>query len=58
MKIPYQLKVVPAIPPGDRHKIEDALRRLGYHIVGGGQMVDGSWSDISFNNERKGRDKL
>ncbi len=47
----YKLRIKPAIPPEDRHKIEDALKELGYDVRGGVQMVDGSESDVSFDKE-------
>ena len=49
----YLLTIKPAIPVEDRHKIEDALKALGYKWTGGGTMVDGSSSDISFFKEVK-----
>ena len=45
------LTIKPAIPPEDRHKLEDALKQLDYDVWGGGQMVDGSECDISFDKE-------
>ena len=45
----YFLTIKPALEPGKRHKIQDALEELGYHVSGGGQMVDGSECDISFD---------
>ena len=47
----FVLNIDPAIPPVHRHKLEDALKLLGYEVTGGGQMVDGSSSDISFRKE-------
>ena len=49
----YRLKIKPAIPPGHRHKIEDALKKQGYSVHGGGTDTDGSECDVSFS--RKGR---
>jgi len=54
----YRLFIEPGIPPEHRHKIEDVLKKLGYHIVGGGQMLDGSESDISFDDTEDGKEKL
>ena len=48
----FRLEIKPAIEPATRHKIEDVLKKEGFSIIGGGQMVDGSASDISF--EKKG----
>ena len=45
----YSLIVTPAIDPGERHKIEDALKALGYKITAGGTTVDMSECDISFS---------
>ena len=45
------LTIKPAIPPGDRHKIEKVLKEMGYDWHGGGQMTDGSESDISFDSK-------
>ena len=47
----YLLTIKPAIDPGERHKLQDALKKLGYDVSGGGQMVDGSQSDISFRGK-------
>jgi len=47
----FNLKIKPAIPPEDRHKIEDALKESGYSVWGGGQTVDGSECDITFDKE-------
>ena len=47
----YLLTIKPALEPEKRHKIEVALKKLGYVICGGGQMVDGSTCDISFEDK-------
>ena len=47
----YILTIKPAIPPKDRHKLEDALRKLGYSVWGGGQTMDSSKCDISFDKK-------
>ena len=47
----YILKIRPALEPGERHKIEDKLKELGYHISGGGTHMDMSECDISFDKE-------
>ena len=47
----FFLEIKPAIKPEDRHKIEDALKTAGYDVHGGGQMIDGSSSDVSFSKE-------
>ena len=50
----FRLIITPAIRPEDRHEIEEALRKLGYDVTGGGTMIDMSHCDISF---RKGEAK-
>lgn len=47
----YKLKIEPAISPRTRHMIEGVLKESGYSLIGGGQMVDGSSSDISFERD-------
>ncbi len=47
----YKLEIKPAIPPGERHKIEDALKSLGFDIHGGGMHTDLSACDITFSGE-------
>ncbi len=44
----HHLTIEPALPPGQRHLLEDTLRALGYHVIGGGGFLDGSQCDISF----------
>ncbi len=48
----YILTIKPAIPPKDRHKLEDTLRQLGYDVRSGGQMVDDSECDVSFDKKQ------
>lgn len=48
-KIKYTLKISPAIPPQDRHKIENVLEKIGYHVWGGGTNTDDSECDITFD---------
>ena len=48
----HRLTITPGIPPGHRHGIEDVLKTLGYFIVGGGQMINGAESDISFDDPK------
>jgi len=45
----YLMTIKPALEPTERHKIQDAMKKLGYDVSGGGQMLDGSECDISFN---------
>ena len=47
----YNLVITPALPAEVRHKIEDALKALGFHVSGGGAFTDGSSCDISFEEE-------
>jgi len=49
----HNLTIRPAIPPVHRHEIEHVLTKLGYKWIGGGQMIDGSESDISFESLSK-----
>ena len=44
----YKLEIIPAVEPAVRHRIEDVLGESGFDVIGGGQMMDGSASDISF----------
>jgi len=48
----YILRIKPAIIPAKRHKIEDTLKKMGYHIIGGGTNKDMSICDISFEGPR------
>ena len=45
------LEIKPAIKPEERHRIQDCLKDMGYHISGGGTDVDMSSCDISFYRE-------
>lgn len=47
----YILEVKPALPVKKRHELEDKLKEMGYKVSGGGQMMDGSLSDISFEDK-------
>ena len=44
----YLLRICPALLPAERHKIENALKALGYGVSGGGTNTDLSECDISF----------
>ena len=46
----HSLTIKPAIPPEQRHEIEDVLEKMGYHVIGGGSHTDMSKCDISFND--------
>jgi hypothetical protein len=46
----FKLEIKPAIRVTIRHKIEDLLKEEGYNIIGGGTHLDGSKSDISFED--------
>ena len=35
-EIRFKFVITPAIPPEERHQIQDALKKLGYKITGGG----------------------
>ena len=45
----YRLTIKPALKPGERHKIEDVLKKLGYEVHGGGTYTDMSECDVSFS---------
>ena len=47
----HRLTIKPAIPVVVRHKVEDALRTLGYTVIGGGTHADTSSCDISFDSD-------
>ena len=49
--IQYVLTIRPAIFPRERHQLENTLKSMGYHVMGGGSCVDGSECDISFYKE-------
>jgi len=49
----YILTIKPAIPPKDKHRIQDLLTVLGYDVHGGGINMDLSCCDISFSKEEK-----
>ena len=46
----YLMEIKPALEVTKRHRLEDCLKELGYHVSGGGQMLDGSVCDISFDD--------
>ena len=48
----YSLQIIPAIEPEIRHKIEDLLVAEGFDVIGGGQSVDMSGADISFEGRK------
>jgi len=47
----YILEIKPALEPAERHRIQDCLTKLGYHVSGGGTCTDMSSCDISFSAE-------
>lgn len=49
----FSLEIKPAIPPEERHKIEDVLKSMGYNVWGGGTHTDMSACNISFEVEEK-----
>lgn len=51
----FKMRIEPAIPTKDRHELETTLKMLGYRLTGGGQDVNGSASDISFNLKEEGK---
>ena len=42
------MEIKPALLPEERHLIEQNLKQLGYHVIGGGTDTDMSSCDISF----------
>lgn len=46
----YLMEIKPALEVTKRHRLEDKLKELGYHVSGGGQMMDRSVCDISFDD--------
>ena len=48
----FKLKITPAILPKERHQIQDALKKLGYKVTGGGTHTDMSECDISFQDNK------
>jgi len=46
----YTLRIKPAIQPSERHEISKVLRKMGYHIIGGGTNTDMSICDIGFES--------
>ena len=49
----YKLVIKPAIETTDRHQIERLLEEMEYEVEGGGQMIDGSSCDITFEKVEK-----
>lgn len=49
----YRLEIKPAIPPEQRHKLEDALKSMGYHWHGGGTHTDMTACDITFDDDAR-----
>lgn len=47
----FKLEITPALVPSERHQIEDQLKKMGYHVLGGGTSVDMSACDVSFENK-------
>jgi hypothetical protein len=45
------LVITPGINPKTRHRIENVLEEDGYKVIGGGQFVNLSRSDISFERD-------
>ncbi|MEM6259964.1 MAG: hypothetical protein AAGI37_16955 [Planctomycetota bacterium] len=51
----YEINITPGMPPSKRHAFEDKfdvfLERYGGEVTGGGGMLDGSASDLTFEVE-------
>ena len=54
----HKLVITPAVDIGVRHSIQDLLKTAGFKVSGGGQMMDGSSSDISFEVPNQHTDKI
>ncbi len=52
-EITFVLTVEPAIDVEVRHEIEDVLEGAGFDVDGGGTMMDGSQSDITFTRKEE-----
>ena len=46
----YILEIKPSIDVTHRHRLQNVLELLGYHVIGGGQSMDWSFCDISFED--------
>lgn len=51
MMTQHIMKIVPAIAPIARHRIEDTLAKIGCKPSGGGTRTNWSFSDISFDHK-------
>jgi hypothetical protein len=49
----FTMEIKPAIRVEHRHEIEKLLAKLGYDVKGGGQMLDGSISDVTFRGKEE-----
>jgi len=47
----FKLVITPSIHPELRHKIEDVIESDGFTVIGGGQMTNETFSDISFERD-------
>lgn len=47
----HKLVITPAIPPAERHEIEDILEGMGYNVWAGGTHADMSECDIAFESK-------
>ncbi len=54
----FNLEIKPAIPPEERHKIEDVLKDMGYDVISGGTHTDQSACDISFKESESQHTKV
>ena len=44
----FKVIITPAMLPTERHKIEDAVKKMGYKVNGGGTDTDMSKCDFDF----------
>ncbi len=51
--VEIKMEIKPAIPPEERHMIEELLKSMGYKVSGGGTNTDMSACDISFEEGGK-----
>jgi len=47
----FNLIITPSINPKTRRRIENILEEDGYIILGGGQSIDGTSSNVEFERE-------
>jgi hypothetical protein len=53
MKKEYSVVITPAISPGQRHILEQAVELLGYKVTDGETDVDGRSCNFNFEKEEE-----